>query len=379
MTRVISCIAVLFLFVSAGSVIAGETQQSSKSFKVSKGGLIKISLTTGNIRINTWDKNEVNVRMENMGDADEMNAHQIKIYQSGNTVTVENRGGGGWPNSNDVSVSVPTEFNADLNTNQGNIDIRADLNGTVSVFTGGGDITVKNITGKINFKSYGGGINTNNIGGDADISTNGGDIECGNFSGNAELKTLGGSITVGNVSRNLNASTNGGEITTGEIGGKAEVVTLGGEIDIKKVASSATVKTNGGNIKLSGSNGPVNAVTMGGNIDLYKVSGPVQVKTFAGDIYTELEAVGNSSSKISTLSGNISLYINPSEKATIKCEAKNASYGSGEKAIVSDFNPESYKESQYSGFTDASYNLNGGGQQISLSTLNGGIKIKKLK
>ena len=154
---------------------------------------------------------------------------------------------------------------------------------------------------------------------------------------------------------------------------------LGGEIDIKKVASSATVKTNGGNIKLSGSNGPVNAVTMGGNIDLYKVSGPVQVKTFAGDIYTELEAVGKSSSKISTLSGNISLYINPSEKATIKCEAKNASYGSGEKAIVSDFNPESYKESQYSGFTDASYNLNGGGQQISLSTLNGGIKIKKLK
>lgn len=379
MTRVFSYMVILFLIISAGSVITGETQQSSKSFKVSKGGLLKINLVTGKIRINTWDKNEVNVQMEDMGDADQMNAHQVKIYQSGNTVIVENRGGGGWPSSNNVSVSVPEEFNADIKTNQGDIDINSDLNGTVSAFTGGGNITVKNITGKITFKTYGGEINTENIGGDADISTNGGDIECGNFSGSAELKTLGGNITVGNVSRNLNASTNGGEITTGEIGGKAEVVTLGGEIDIKKVASSATVKTNGGNIKLAGSNGPVNATTMGGNIDLYKVSGPAQVKTFAGDIYIEMESVGNSASKISTLAGDIALHINPSVKATIECKAKSGSFGSGEKAVVSDFNPESYKESEYSGFTDATYNLNGGGQQISLSTLNGKIRIKKLK
>ncbi len=375
MKRKFTLTVLLLLIFSAAYVFAGETQQSVKTFKVLKGGLLKISLASGDIRINSWDKNEVSIRMDDMDDAD---SHSVKISQSGNNIVIESRGSG-WHNSNDVSVAVPKEFNLALKTNQGNVDIRSDITGTVTVFSGGGDITVKNISGKTSLNSNGGDINTNDLTGDADISTKGGDITTGNIYGNGDLNTLGGSIVTENVSKNLIASTNGGEIQTGNIGGKLDAKTLGGEIDIKKVSLGVSVKTNGGNIKLAGSNGPVIAKTLGGNIDLNSVSGPVDAITYSGDVYVELESAGNSSSSISTMSGWISLYLNSSEKATIQAKAVNSSDGGQRKAITSDFNPKSYKQGDYSGVSSATYILNEGGPEISLKTMNGGIKIKKLR
>ena len=378
MIRIFPVSVVIFLIISAGYIYSGEAQQTSKTFKVSGGGLLKISLVNGDVNIRTWDNNEVKVRMDDLGDMSETDSHLIKIYQSGNTVFVENKGGG-WSNSNDVSVSIPKEFNIDVKTNQGDVELRSDVTGKVTVFTGGGDISAKNITGQSSLSSYGGDIYADNLSADANISTKGGDIKLGNVAGNADLNTLGGSIDVGNVLKDLNARTNGGEITTGDIGGKLTATTMGGEIDIRNVSQKASVKTNGGNIKLSGSSGPVKAVTLGGNIDLYKISGPVEAKTYAGDVHVELESVGNSPSDISTLSGRISLFITSSGKATVKAKAGAGSFGPDEKAIVSDFSPESYETGKYSGFTNATYILNGGGPQITLKTLNGEIKINKLR
>lgn len=379
MRRLSNIYVMVILFISAGLLTSGEAQQLTKSFKVAKGGLLKINVNNGDISIRTWEKSEVKVNMEDVSDSDEIKAHQIKIYKSGNDVIVENKFGGSWSGSNDVSVTVPEEYNINAKTNQGDVDIRSDINGAVKVFTAGGDINVKSSAGQVSLESYGGDIYARNIGGDADISTKGGDIEIGSVNGNAGLNTLGGSITVGNVLKNLKASTNGGEIKTGNIGGKLEAKTLGGEIEIHSVKLGVTVKTNGGNIKLNGSGGPVNAVTLGGDIDLYKISGPVDVKTYAGNIHVELGSAGKSSSHISTLSGDISLYINSAAKATIKTRAINGDYSADRKPIVSDFSPQSYETSKYTGFTNATYELNGGGPEISLKTLNGGIEIRKLK
>ena len=379
MKRAVTFSVVLLFLLPVCYLFADQSQQGTKSFAVSKGGTLKISLVTGDVRINTWDKNEVSVKLDDIDDMDEANSHKINISQNGNTVIVENRGGGWWSSSNDVSVSVPREFNLDVKTNQGDVDLKSDIKGWVDINTGGGDVTVKKITGKATLNTNGGDINTDDVYGELNLSTNGGDIVAGNISGNAHISTLGGSIETGNISGNLYVKTNGGEIHAGEIGGTANATTMGGGIILKKVSKSAIAKTNGGNIKLAGSAGPVTVKTLGGNIDLYDVSGPVEATTNAGNINVELKSVGNGPSNISTMAGNISLYINQAEKVTINALVKSVHPHSDGNAVVSDIPAKIYDVGKYTGAVNATYLLNGGGEQITLKTIIGTVKIIKIK
>lgn len=371
-TAMLLLLPVCFLF-------ADQNQPGTKSFTVSKGGTLKISLVNGDVKINTWDKNEVYIKMDDIDDWDESNMHQINISKNGNTVVVENRGGGGWPGSNDVSVYIPKEFNLDVKTNQGDVDVKSEVKGSVAVNTGGGDITVAKIEGNTDLNSFGGDITTADIYGELSLSTNGGDIATGNIYGNAHISTMGGSIESGDISKDLYVKTNGGEIHVGAIGGKVEAITMGGGIIIKKVNKGVTAKTNGGNIKLAGSAGPVTAQTMGGNIELYSVSGPVDAKTNAGNISVELKSTGNRPSSISTMAGSIALFVDPSNKITINAVVKGMHVYSEDNPIVSDFPAKTYESGRHSGTVNATYLVNGGGEEVNLKTMMGGIKIKKIR
>ena len=61
-TRIlIAAIVAPFLISSA---LSGDEGVRSKSFNVSKGGTFEISTSVGDIRISTWEKNEVYVNVE---------------------------------------------------------------------------------------------------------------------------------------------------------------------------------------------------------------------------------------------------------------------------------------------------------------------------
>ena len=85
-TRILIAVsAVLFAITIA---IAGEEEGTSKSFNVGKGGTFEISTSVGDIRISTWDKNEVYVNVEGLDDED---VSHLKMSQSGNGVRVTYR------------------------------------------------------------------------------------------------------------------------------------------------------------------------------------------------------------------------------------------------------------------------------------------------
>ena len=370
----------LLVFLSAAAlyVYANERSDGSKTFKVNKGGTLKLSILTGDITIYSWDKNELNVTLEG---ADESDYNQLKMEQSGSTITVQSNYSGGW-SSSDVKISLPSEFNIELKTNQGDVELNSSIKGYVNIFTGGGDITIKNVSGKAELKTNGGDIRTGNIYGNLDLSSNGGDINVGDVNGKGNIHTMGGSIRSGNISKDLTAKTFGGDITIGDIGGSADITTMGGSISLKKVAGSATVKTNGGNIKLLGATGFVKSKTLGGDINLYNITGTVDANTSSGNIYAELKPSGKGSSNLYTLNGGIKLMIDPNAKATVEAEVKLRGWdGSedGEKMIESDFPAKSYENGSSSGNVNAAYLINGGGDLIKLTTMNEKIQIKKLR
>ncbi len=371
-------ILTVFLSAAALYVYANERSDGSKTFNVNKGGTLKLSILTGDITIYTWDKSQLSVTLEG---ADESDYNRLKMEQSGNTVTVQTNYTGGW-SSNDVKINLPSEFNIELKTNQGDIYLNSSIKGYVSIYTGGGDITIKNVTGKTDLKTNGGDVRTGNIFGSLDLSTNGGDVNTGDINGKANLHTMGGAIKAGNVSSDLTAKTFGGDINIGDVGGSTDVTTMGGSIYIKKVSGSASIKTNGGNIKLLGATGFVKSKTMGGDIYLYNITGSVDANTSSGNIYCELKPSGKGGSNLYTLNGGIKLMVDPNAKATIEAEVRLKGWDGGdenEKMIESDFPAKSYQSGSRSGNVEAAYLLNGGGELIKLTTMNEKIQIRKMK
>ncbi len=371
-------LVLLILTAASFYVYANSNSEVTKTFKVNKGGTLKVALAAGNISIETWNKDEVTVKVDGV---DEEDRNLLDITQSGNTINVEFKGSGGW-GSNDVSISVPSEFNLNLNTNQGDIDLNNNLQGSFQAYTAGGDISLKDVSGKTNVKTNGGDVTAGNITGDLDLSTNGGNIKVGNVSGKGEVRTMGGSINMDNVSKDLNAKTFGGDINIGNIGGNAKISTMGGSINLKKISGNANVQTNGGNIKLLGASGYTKAKTLGGNISLYNITGSIDANTASGDIYAELTPSGKGQSSISTLNGKIKLLIDPNAKATVQADVKTGGWDSGDdsgKMIESDFPAKTYEKGNHGGNISGTYLINGGGDLIKLSTMNDKIEIKKLK
>jgi hypothetical protein len=367
-------VKVLFAVIlfSASALFAGG-DQVIKSFKVSKGGTLKLDLQKADIILSTWDRNEVSVKFDGLDNED---SNQFNVNQSGNIISFQSSSSCGWSGGCDVKVLIPKEFNLDIKTNQGDVAITSDIKGWLNVYTGGGDIAIKNVAGNSGLKTNGGDVNTGNIYGDLLVDSKGGDIILGSVNGKANIVTLGGDVVLGNVEKDLTLKTNGGDIETGEIGSNASVTTLGGSINIKKISGNAWVSTNGGNIKLSGANGSIKVKTLGGEIYLYNISGTVSAYTNAGDVYVELRSIGSGTSSISSLSGTIKLLVEPNIKASI--EASILDFGSDdENSISSDFPSESFNK--YSGNVKALYQLNGGGSRITINTKSGDIQIKKLR
>ncbi len=347
----------------------------TKSFKVNKGGKLVTSISSGDIHINTWSKNEVNIRVDGL---DQEDSDNLKITQDGNTINVNYGGNRGWSNDLDFVISLPDEYNLDLRTSGGDLIIRGSLKGEVLASTGGGDISIGKITGTAKLKSNGGDLLSDDIYGDASFITNGGDIVAGDIAGAGKFVTMGGDVRLKNVKNELEVSTWGGDIIVGNVGAGIKANTMGGEIKVGKVTGNVDLSSNGGDLYLKGANGIVNAKTLGGEIKLYDVTGSINANTAAGEIYAELIPSGSRKSSIVTNVGEITLYLPASAKASVYATVKGRGFwGDDEQVIFSDF-PSGDKKGMHKKGAEAQFDINGGGPSIELRSVNGEIKIKKM-
>ncbi len=194
----IAAIAALFTLTF---VLASEEGSRSKSFNVSKGGTVEITTSVGDIRISTWEKNEVYVNIEGLDDED---IDQVKMSQNGNVVRVSyrTRWGDGSGHAR-FNVNVPSQFNLDLNTSGGNLELKGGLTGKIDGSTSGGDIKLGNVFGgPVNVSTSGGNITTDKLEGEGHLKTSGGDIHVGSVNGSLYVNTSGGNIRVEAVIKN---------------------------------------------------------------------------------------------------------------------------------------------------------------------------------
>jgi hypothetical protein len=345
----------VMIFVLSGFVITAFATEKEKTFNVSKGDKLDVSVVHGNVTISTWNKDQSYIKVSNI-DEDDLN--ELKIEQIGNLVIVDFKG----QDSDDllVEVSIPSQFNLDISSGGGNITTKGNINGKVGLSTGGGNIKLDDFGDRLS------------------ASTGGGNISAGNINGEAEISTGGGNINIGNIKSKTEVSTGGGNISIGNIGGNAEVSTAGGIISVGKVSGSAELSTAGGNVNLDGASGQVEVNTAGGNIVVKNISGIIAGNTAGGNIYADLIPPSSGYSEFSTAGGDITLIIPSEAKVYISANVnvgKNIPESEANKFIKSDFESNTV-EFNRSNFIKR-FTINGGGSTIDLNTASGKIKISK--
>ncbi|HWA05124.1 MAG TPA: hypothetical protein VG961_01155 [Ignavibacteria bacterium] len=203
-----------------------------KTISTESGKELITSLVAGGIEISTWDKNEVNVKVYGNDEAEE------KIIFS----------------AEQTSTGVKVEGKQKDSKNFRNLTIRVEIivpkNYDLKLYSSGGNLSVKDITGKI------------------ETNTSGGNIKINNTSGNLEAYTAGGNVTISISSGDIKVSTSGGKISVDDFNGNLDVSTAGGDIVLTGKNGKIDASTAGGSIKLdyTGKNMGIDMSTLGGNI-----------------------------------------------------------------------------------------------------------------
>jgi len=234
-----------------------------KSFKTEPGKRIKISGSTGDVLVTSWDKPEVYVKI--LGNKKAKEKIDFDFKQDGDLIEVIAKREGFFLWGSGISlrfeVKVPRKYNTNISTSGGDIRF-AGVEGKNILKTSGGDVSVKETFGEMNLSTSGGDISLERVAGNFNTSTSGGNIKGSNIKGSLKASTSGGDIKLEAENSYISAETSGGDITlnyTGENKG-IELATSGGDIRITLPATfdaSAYLSTSGGDVDIKMKTGNV--------------------------------------------------------------------------------------------------------------------------
>jgi TonB family protein len=284
-----------------------------------------------------------------------------------------------------IEIHIPRHYNIEVSTGGGNIEVQ-DIDGRIRLISAGGNINVGRVSGKDDAGR-----------GERDSPRNKNDRLMARTRSPQEavplvaalIETQGGHITVGDVAGTLRATTSGGHITAGNIGGDAVLRTGGGQIYARNIAGTAALDSGGGNIHIETAGASVTADTAGGGIVLRQAGAPLHVSANNGGITAWLSDMAQPkiaegadalrprpASQLSSTRGDIVMYIPRKLAATIDAIVQQ---GGGHRIATDPALP--FKISCHETADDARMihcagRLNGGGELFHLKTLSGNIVLR---
>lgn len=258
------------IYLTTMALLAATAQVANadvikRGFTVGAGGTLHLDVRSGSIRVVTGGTGvAVEVTRDARGsDAEEkLRAHKIDFAQNGNDVSItstQDRERSSWFQWNDGlrvqwNIRVPANYNIDLRT-------------------AGGNINVSDLSGKLEAKTSGGNIDLSRIRGPVDVRTSGGSIEIATASENVTAHTSGGSIQIKDVEGIVDAHTSGGSIELLRVGNTVKAHTSGGSVTasfVRQPTGDSSLTTSGGSVvvKLAPSiRATLDAHASGGGVD----------------------------------------------------------------------------------------------------------------
>jgi DUF4097 and DUF4098 domain-containing protein YvlB len=263
--RIFAVIIILLLtanLIACKSYMAASSDQDlkvlhEKTFNIEPGKRLKLSGSSGDILLTSWDKPEVYVKI--LGNDQAREKVKFSFDAGKDMIEILARRDANIFGSSGIrlkyEVKVPAKFHTSLNTSGGNIRF-AGVEGNNKLNTSGGDISIKETRGELTVSTSGGEITLGKSVGKLKLTTSGGSIRGHDFSGDLTASTSGGNIDLKAHDSKIFARTSGGDIIldyTGENRG-IELSTSGGNIRIavpEDFDASAYLNTSGGNVSFN--------------------------------------------------------------------------------------------------------------------------------
>jgi hypothetical protein len=289
----------LLLLTTYLSAFAETEERVSKRFAVQPEGTLTVDIDFGAIDVSTNASNEVIVdvlrKVTRETKAEEeayLKERPVTFSQEANNIKIQSLAKrtialsthGRQRTEGKFTITVPAHFNAQLKT-------------------AGGTIAVSDVTGELNARTSGGGLNFTHLHGPVDGRTAGGSIRVLDCHGDLKIKTSGGGIDMSGGSGSLNGDTSGGSIT------------------LKSFSGPVVVRSSGGGIEVDNVTGKVDGSTGGGSISARFASplaDDIKLKTSGGSVTVRLPASSAFDLDASTSGGNVSseLPVSTTGKAT---------------------------------------------------------------
>jgi DUF4097 and DUF4098 domain-containing protein YvlB len=264
-----------------------------KNFDVSQGELLELEASSGDVIIDSWDNNQVDVKVYGNSKAEDKVKFTFERTSEGVYIEADKKGSS-WFNWGSgirlrFEIKVPKSFNIKSKTSGGDIKL-AGVSGNLILKTSGGDIKMRDNAGTLVAKTSGGDITLNNHDGNSELATSGGDIKCRGAVGNLDAGTSGGDIDL-NVSEGIiDAGTSGGDVrlTYNGTNQGVKLRTSGGDIRVAIPADfSAEVylRTSGGDVDINFPNQNASKISSSKFEGKFNSGGKMlECKTSGGDI-----------------------------------------------------------------------------------------------
>ncbi len=237
-----------------------DSQHFEKKFSVAAGGTLRVKTDIGNVRVTGGSGTEVSVVADMHGRERDLNRFRMSADQQGNDVEVrgeaEHMGGSWFSGFNnfdvDIIITVPRQYNLDVKTSGGNVEVST-IAGNVEGETSGGDVAVTDVEGPVTVGTSGGTVTAEKVKGNARLVTSGGDVHAKAIAGDVIAKTSGGNVELDGAEGAVDARTSGGNVyvrLTGK-GKDLHAETSGGNIDFdvpRDLAADLDLSTSGGEV-----------------------------------------------------------------------------------------------------------------------------------
>jgi DUF4097 and DUF4098 domain-containing protein YvlB len=227
---------------------APPQQQTDTTFSVDARGRLDVENRNGDVRVRSWDRNEVRIRARHGART------EIDIESRGSVVSVEMEGASRNAATH-YDITVPRAFGITVDVGNGSVEL-VDVGGDIEVEALNGNIDVTGGTGQIDVESLNGEITIDGARGNIQASTSNQGIRILRSSGDISAETINGSIALTDIeSANVEAESVNGAVDyagTIEDGGRYELASHNGDLTItipEGTNASVSVSTHNGSIQ----------------------------------------------------------------------------------------------------------------------------------
>lgn len=321
MTSLVAALALLALVAMPAAAGDDESVKFEEKFqqteKLALDGKVYLQNISGNIKVLTWNKEEVNIDALKISKAGTLekakeNAALVKIEVS----------------RNDGRLEILTKYPEGSSRHEhGSLNVSVTYNLTVPAKA---EVEIRDVSG---------------------------DVSGENIGGYAKLESVSGDVVIVKAAKGGVFNTVSGDVSASDISGDLKIKAVSGDIKLTRAAGSVNAETVSGDVEIKGLSGAK-------SVDINVLSGDV---TFDGVLEKEGRYTFQSHS------GDITVTLPESAAFDFSCKSFSGDISSDFKVIVEMMGSLKHGHAR----PEIRGQVNGGGPDLSLTTFSGDINLKK--